>query len=594
MPMDGASADRLHAAPWAAFDAAWYAARHAEAREAAGTDPAALEAHYREVGGAQGLSPNRFFDERFYLARHPDVAADVRRGGWPTGFAHYLAHGHAEGRDPHWLFDEVVYRRLSPDLTPEAVAAAGYANAYDHYLRAGDMEGRQASLFLDPAYLIAALPAAEAELVRRTGAFTHFLGLAPGQADRLPLSPYFDAAWYLGRYPDVAEAIARGRWHAALHHYLANQAPTGFDPLLHFSERHYLQANPDVAEAVASGALRNGYAHFLDHGVFELRAPAASLDLAAYVGVRRDAAEAIGAGRVRDAFRHLVTMFDDVLPAAARLAPPLPAEVVLVLGMPRSGAGHLAGRLAAVGLAVPGTQGGGEAGLADGAFEPAEVVALNEAALRAEGSGWHVFLRPGGTPYAALRLREQATMLLARLLAGCGPAVIKDPRLCLVLGSWLDALQDLGVRPRLVVVLREPEAVARSLEARHGFSRAHGRLLWARYHLELATALAARGLLPDALLRSDSLEAGVPALAATLGLPGLRAAEAGSPPPRSGWGARTEAGDPILDGIAEGIRDAGGLCSAIPALEAFLAPAQAQATLLGPLLQPPCRLRPDA
>jgi hypothetical protein len=38
------------------------------------------------------------FDEAFYLAKYPDVAAAVRKGYFTSGYDHYVRHGKAEGR----------------------------------------------------------------------------------------------------------------------------------------------------------------------------------------------------------------------------------------------------------------------------------------------------------------------------------------------------------------------------------------------------------------------------------------------------------------------------------------------------------------
>ena len=40
------------------------------------------------------------FDETYYLATNPDIAAAVAKGGFPSGLSHYRAHGRLEGRLP--------------------------------------------------------------------------------------------------------------------------------------------------------------------------------------------------------------------------------------------------------------------------------------------------------------------------------------------------------------------------------------------------------------------------------------------------------------------------------------------------------------
>ena len=71
------------------------------------------------------------FDDAWYLAQNPDVAA---AGIDPL--VHYLRWGAAEGRNPHPLFDSAWYLAQNSD-----VAAAGI-NPLVHYLRSGAAEGR--------------------------------------------------------------------------------------------------------------------------------------------------------------------------------------------------------------------------------------------------------------------------------------------------------------------------------------------------------------------------------------------------------------------------------------------------------------------
>lgn len=74
-------------------------------------------------------------------------------------------------------------------------------------------------------------------------------------------SIYFDKAWYLESYPDVAASGMR----PALH-YLLHGASENRDPGPWFSTRQYLRNNPDVAAAGANALL-----HFVYHGEREGR-----------------------------------------------------------------------------------------------------------------------------------------------------------------------------------------------------------------------------------------------------------------------------------------------------------------------------------
>jgi hypothetical protein len=57
-------------------------------------------------------------------------------------------------------------------------------------------------------------------------------------------SPYFDGTWYLGEYPDVADAGL-----SPAEHYLHHGAAEGRDPGPDFSTEFYLRSYPDVAQA---------------------------------------------------------------------------------------------------------------------------------------------------------------------------------------------------------------------------------------------------------------------------------------------------------------------------------------------------------
>ena len=61
---------------WRGFDAAWYRLA-ADLPEA---DEAALLRHYLDTGRHAGLGPNPYFDEAWYRATNPDVAAAIAGG----------------------------------------------------------------------------------------------------------------------------------------------------------------------------------------------------------------------------------------------------------------------------------------------------------------------------------------------------------------------------------------------------------------------------------------------------------------------------------------------------------------------------------
>ncbi len=74
-------------------------------------------------------------------------------------------------------------------------------------------------------------------------------------------------------------------------------------------------------------------------------------------------------------------------------------------------------------------------------------------------------------------LRSRAAELAADILPR-PPAVMKDPRLCLLLPFWRKVLSE---EPVAVLVFRDPLEVALSLQRRNGFPLTLGLALWHRY-----------------------------------------------------------------------------------------------------------------
>lgn len=288
---------------WAVFDPAWYLKTYPQVREQLADDqPETVLGWYLEHGQKQCHSPTIFFDEPWHLATYRGVADFVRAGHAESAFDSYCRGGNTT-RSPHWLFDETFYRRRHTDLADEVLAEAGLVNGYDHYLRHGQSEGRIGHTLFNAAYYCDKLEPDGAERARAQGPYLHYLRRIETRTPEPSTTPFFNASWYLSRYPQVAEALAAQRWFCALQHYLCNDTPTAFDPLPEFSERFYLTRNPDIAAVVERGELRNGCAHFLLYGVLEYRSPSEAIDLrwyAAQDAVRID----LERGRVAHAFEH--------------------------------------------------------------------------------------------------------------------------------------------------------------------------------------------------------------------------------------------------------------------------------------------------
>jgi tetratricopeptide (TPR) repeat protein len=157
---------------------------------------------------------------------------------------------------------------------------------------------------------------------------------------------------------------------------------------------------------------------------------------------------------------------------------------IVVLGMHRSGTSCLAGMLAAGGLASA-----GEAvrnwDNARGHHEMLDVVRLDEAVLAHSGGHW---LSPPAQVRWTAEHAAQRDALLRDTIDG-RPALLKDPRMLLVLPFWRAS----AVPFRVIGIIRHPLAVARSLESWRGMPLDEGIALWTAHNRALAADRARHG-----------------------------------------------------------------------------------------------------
>jgi len=157
-------------------------------------------------------------------------------------------------------------------------------------------------------------------------------------------------------------------------------------------------------------------------------------------------------------------------------------QVLLIVGMHRSGTSAFAGAVARLGLPLgehilPGQARDNPKGF----FEHADVVAAHDALLASAGRTWDdptlwIARRPQlpGEATCSVQLRS----ILDREAGRGRPWTVKDPRLCRLLPVWTGLLAEAGREPRVVLVHRQPAAVAASLFRRDGFSLEKASLLW--------------------------------------------------------------------------------------------------------------------
>lgn len=81
-------------------------------------------------------------------------------------------------------------------------------------------------------------------------------------------------AWYLERYPDIADAIRQGIVSSARSHFINDGYFEGRMPFpIRVEESWYLQQNAGVADFIRRGLLESGQQHFDENGYNEGRLP---------------------------------------------------------------------------------------------------------------------------------------------------------------------------------------------------------------------------------------------------------------------------------------------------------------------------------
>ncbi len=163
--------------------------------------------------------------------------------------------------------------------------------------------------------------------------------------------------------------------------------------------------------------------------------------------------------------------------------------LILVLGMHRSGTSvltrvlNLLGADVGTGLlqAQPGVN-------ARGFWEHEELIAINEALLSRLKRSWYDFQplpRHWWSDDQMGAPMTRAISFLTTAFAETAPlAVIKDPRLCVLLPFWKEAARRAGWKPLVILATRAPWEVSASLCRRDPLSSTSAGLLWLRYTRE--------------------------------------------------------------------------------------------------------------
>jgi len=172
-------------------------------------------------------------------------------------------------------------------------------------------------------------------------------------------------------------------------------------------------------------------------------------------------------------------------------------QIVIVLGMHRSGTSAVAGYLHSLGLELPSeTLSAHPKDNPEGYFEPQRMVQLNNRLLAALGLNWQSTRPISADELAAPDLAPIKEEIKQYLTETCQPGrklVFKDPRLCRLLPVWLPLIKQHCQAPLIIHTVRNANAVADSLARRAEqqelagaaiTSRYKATLLWLRYNLD--------------------------------------------------------------------------------------------------------------
>jgi hypothetical protein len=172
--------------------------------------------------------------------------------------------------------------------------------------------------------------------------------------------------------------------------------------------------------------------------------------------------------------------------------PTSPGTAIVVLGMHRSGTSATAGLLGMLGaelgsrLMPPGPDN------PKGFWENLDVVDINDALLAGLDRRWddvRDMPKDWMASAPATEARAAIATLVEREFAHAPLWAIKDPRLCRTAALWRDALIERDVRPAFLLLVRHPEEVVASLDARSGVPLPESaRLLWLRHLIEAERA----------------------------------------------------------------------------------------------------------
>ena len=183
-------------------------------------------------------------------------------------------------------------------------------------------------------------------------------------------------------------------------------------------------------------------------------------------------------------------------------------QVIMILGMHRSGTSALAGLIMRLGVDSPKKMLGPSPNNSLGHFEPLDLYKIQDRLLESAGSNWKDF-RPFSEAWldsdAAGLFQVELTAFMDENYASSPLFFLKDPRICRLMGLWTRILDAQKMTPLYLLTHRNPVEVAKSLAKRDGLDVEYSYLLWLRHVLdaEISTRGARRSFTSYARIMDD-------------------------------------------------------------------------------------------
>ncbi|MCF1448601.1 hypothetical protein FS815_17435 [Agrobacterium vitis] len=163
------------------------------------------------------------------------------------------------------------------------------------------------------------------------------------------------------------------------------------------------------------------------------------------------------------------------------------SDVVMVLGMHRTGTSSVAGTLVKLGGGAPQHLMPNSAFNERGYFESNVIAQLNDEILASAGTRWDDWREFNPDWYnstVARSFQARAREAFAEEFDTALLPVIKDPRICRFFPFWRQVLEGMGKTVHVVMPLRSPWDTAKSLNYRNKMHMTHVIMLWLRHVLD--------------------------------------------------------------------------------------------------------------